>query len=829
MTQRPKVVILGMMSKIPVAGVTWLVGQYAVGLSRLGFDVYYVEAHGRTPSMFMAHDEDTVTNDVTARVVAFIAEQMARFGLADRWAFHALHADGRCYGMSEDALRRLYRDAALIINLHGGTVPLAEHAETGRLVYLGTDPVDLELELHRGEQHAIDFLEPHVAFFTWGLNQGNPDCRLPWSERFPFVHNPPPVVMDLWDDPGLPAGDALTTVGNWRQPWRDVTFDGEVYHWSKHHEFLKVLDLPRRVRQRFELALSSYTDDDRHVLESNGWNVRSALDVSMDVDSYRQYLLGSRGEFTVAKDQNVRLRTGWFSERSATYLAAGRPVITQDTGFGNHLPVGDGLLSFRDLDEASAAVEDLNSDYDRHQRAARAVAQEFLNYDVVLGNLLGHVGLAVAPGRSRRSPAAPELPDALDLTPAGKRPLRLQARTEDVVLGRPVPSADRDGPPNTSIVVVTFDNLAFTRMTLESVLAHTAVPYEIVVVDNGSTDGTSEYLSVLGARNRHVRVVRNAGNRGFAPAANQGIRAAVGEVVVLLNNDTIVTPGWISLLVAHLEERSVGAVGPVTNQCGNAAEIDADYRTHGELLEVARQRAADRGHSTVMPMLVMFCVALRREVLDEVGLLDERFEVGMFEDDDFARRLRAAGYELRCAEDVFVHHFGEASFSKLYADGERSALFDANRRRFEEKWGEPWVPHERRARAGYEALVRTITDTIDAVVPDDAVVAVITKGDDRLLHLGRREARHFPSAPDGTYAGHHPSDDGEAIAQLQRMEHGGLTHLVVPEPSFWWLEHYDGLRDYLTDRYRRVSTGAAIVYERGGSRRGAHEIAGVRP
>jgi hypothetical protein len=171
-------------------------------------------------------------------------------------------------------------------------------------------------------------------------------------------------------------------------------FAGQTYSWSKHHEFMKMIDLPRRVvGQPFELALSSYTPADAAMLEANGWRVRHALDFSMDADAYRRYVVESRGEFTVAKDQNVRLRSGWFSDRSATYLAAGRPVVTQDTAFGNVLPTGEGLFAFTTADEAAAAVEAINSDYPRHRSAASAIAREYFGHDVVLGRLLEEVGL----------------------------------------------------------------------------------------------------------------------------------------------------------------------------------------------------------------------------------------------------------------------------------------------------------------------------------------------------------------------------------------------------------------------------------------------------
>ncbi len=386
---RKKIVLLGMMSQMPVAGHVWLVAQYLEGFRRLGFDPWYVEAHGRTPRELMRRPDD----DPWERAAEFIDGVMSRLGLGDRWAYHALHAGGRVFGLGEERLKELYRSAALLVNLHGGTVPLPEHYATSRLVYLGTDPVDREIELHQGVQRTIDLLAPHCAFFTWGLNYGAADCRLPVSERFRFRPVPPPVVADFWQPEGCEPGDAFTTVGNWRQLHRSVEFNGEVYHWSKHYEFLKFLGLPRRTGQSFELALSSYDEDDRRLLEDNGWRVRDALGFSRDLDAYRLYLWGSRGEFTAAKGQNVGLRSGWFSERSAQYLACGRPVVTQETGFSNVLPTGAGLFAFATLDAAVAAVDSIATDYARHSRAAAALARECFGHEVVLGRMLKELGL----------------------------------------------------------------------------------------------------------------------------------------------------------------------------------------------------------------------------------------------------------------------------------------------------------------------------------------------------------------------------------------------------------------------------------------------------
>ena len=386
---RPAIVVLGMMTKMPVAGVIWQTMHYLIGFQRLGYDAYYVEAHARTPSMFVTGPGD----DGSARAAAFLARVMARFDLSDRWAYHALHADRHCYGLSENKLRQLYGSAALLINLHGGTRPLPEHYATGRLVYLETDPVEVQIELHDNRQETVDFLSPHCAFFTFGENYGQRDCTLPVSERFNFQATRQPVVLDFWSSNGSDGGCTFTTIGNWRQTWRQVVFQGEVYHWSKHYEFLKILDLPSRTDQPLELAMSSCDDDERRMLESHGWKVRDALALSCDCDAYRQYIVDSRGEFTVAKDQNVRLRTGWFSDRSATYLAAGRPVITQETGFSNILPTGMGLFGFSTMEDILEAIDTINADYRFHSRMASEIAREYFGHEVVLRELLAKVGV----------------------------------------------------------------------------------------------------------------------------------------------------------------------------------------------------------------------------------------------------------------------------------------------------------------------------------------------------------------------------------------------------------------------------------------------------
>jgi hypothetical protein len=399
---KPKIAVLGSMSKMPVAGIIFITVQYLIGLKRLGFDVYYVEAHARTPDMLMtsAHDDGSLlAADLIARV-------MNRFDLGgDHWAFHALHADGRCYGMTETALFQLYREAAVLLNLHGGTAPRPEHRETNRLVYVGTDPVQVEVDVHHGVQTAIDHLAAHRAWFTWGENYGREDCGVPVSARFPFVPTRQPIVVDLWEPFRRWPATTFTTIASWRQLDREVRLNGELYHWSKHLEFLKFIDVPRQCGRRFELALTSIDEGDRQLLEANGWRIRDSLGFTTDVDEYASFIGRSRGEFTVAKDQNVRLRSGWFSDRSASYLACGRPVITQETGFSNVLPTGDGLFGFSSIEEIEEAVARIDADYDRHRAAASGIAREYFDYRVVLTHMLSEIGCAprVGAGAAARS------------------------------------------------------------------------------------------------------------------------------------------------------------------------------------------------------------------------------------------------------------------------------------------------------------------------------------------------------------------------------------------------------------------------------------------
>ena len=410
-------------------------------------------------------------------------------------------------------------------------------------------------------------------------------------------------------------------------------------------------------------------------------------------------------------------------------------------------------------------------------------------------------------------------PPSLLLTPTSRWPTTLPDATVRTVLDPPLERTVRaavpaSGLPRASIVIVTLDGLVFTRLCLESLVAAVSPAFEIVVVDNGSTDGTVEYLDELSKRDRRVRVELNSQNLGFGPATNRGVEIARGDVLILLNNDTLVPHGSLEQLTEHLADSHIGLVGAVTNRAGNEAQIEVPYRTCGELARFASEyMAAHRGQLFDIRTVTMFCAALRRDVWDEIGPLDERFEIGMFEDDDYAMRVRQAGYRVVCAEDVFVHHFGQASIGRLAPTGEYGPLFHANRARWEAKWDLAWHPYARRERPAYNELVERIRQAVCEAVPAGATVAVISKGDAELLNLGGRQAWHFPQHEDGTYAGHHLADSAECIAELARLRAKGADFLVIPSTATWWLDHYEAFARYLADHWRVVlkNSDCAVV------------------
>ncbi len=376
MTEKRVLVVLGMMARCPFGGQTWLYLNWLRGLAGLGHEVWYVEDDSAWP-----YDPrvDTITDDPSYGA-AYLDRVTKSIGLAGRWAYRPLFRGGEeCYGLSAQQLRDLYRRCDAILNVCGATVLNDDHHQAPRLVYVETDPVTNQLELASGKEKTRAMLAEHDTIVTYGENYGASDCGVPMTGGISYLKMRQPVDVELWPMAYDPEAPHYTTIGNWKQKGNDVVWDGETYYWSKHHEFLKFLDLPRRTsRAAFELCLNIDDAADRRRLLDHGWQLSSPLEMSLDPWRYQEFFRKSRGEWTVAKDQNVRLRSGWFSERDACYLASGKPVIAQATGFEKFLPTGEGLFAFRTLDDVLGAVDRIESDYEMACRAARAIACEHL-------------------------------------------------------------------------------------------------------------------------------------------------------------------------------------------------------------------------------------------------------------------------------------------------------------------------------------------------------------------------------------------------------------------------------------------------------------------
>lgn len=381
-----KIIVFGILFWYPLAGVTYQFLHYLIGLRKLGYDPYYIEDSARWVYDPRLND---LSPDATGNIEA-VRPALEEHGFGDRWAYRSKQADGQCHGMSAAQIDALYREADAFLNVTGAQEIREEHLAIKRRIYVESDPFPMQVKAAMGHEPTIQTLTAHDTLFTFGENVGAPDCLVP-TGNFRWLPTRQPVAMDLWNS--TPAGgDTYNTITTWHNKGKNVEWRGETWYWTKDREFEQFLDLPRLRPVAIELA-TTVDEKIRALLTGRGWRQRDALDISRDGNAYRNYICQSRGEFTVARDQYVRPNTGWFSDRSACYLAAGRPVITQDTGFGKFYPSGQGLFAFKTMDDILRAVDTIESDYAGQCRAARDLAAEYFSAEKVVGSLMQRAGL----------------------------------------------------------------------------------------------------------------------------------------------------------------------------------------------------------------------------------------------------------------------------------------------------------------------------------------------------------------------------------------------------------------------------------------------------
>jgi len=382
---------MGFMGSMPIAGVIWQHVHYVVGLQQLGHDVFYIEDSARlpyNPETFEVNNEF----DYAAKVLDRLAGE---FDFKNRWAFCARYLKNNpTAGLPLKKIRRLYRDADAILNICGTQEFNDDLLKSDRIIYVESDPGVEQIKIDQGVKSTIDYLSRHHALFTFGENVGTKKFPVP-RHGFKWHATRQPIVTHLWKTNRVPKRAAVfTSIANWSTSGlKDITWRGRKYLWSKSREFLRFAAAPKRVGEKFELATNIQDLCAREKFERNGWRLVSPLQMSIDYWHYRDYIQQSKGEFTAAKDQYVRLNTGWFSDRSACYLAAGRPVITQETGFTKNYGGDAGLLAFRSLGEIADAVKKINADYPKHSGAARQIAREIFEAEKVLKSLLDRAGI----------------------------------------------------------------------------------------------------------------------------------------------------------------------------------------------------------------------------------------------------------------------------------------------------------------------------------------------------------------------------------------------------------------------------------------------------
>jgi hypothetical protein len=373
------------MVRYPMGGILSATRQWLVGLQRLGHEIYLLEKSGWPRSCYDP-STDEMTNDCS-HGAAVVNCLLARHGLQDHWCF--VDASGEYHGMSEPKVAELFRSADIFIDRGRVSGEWSTQArQVPRTVFIDVDPAFTQMQMANSvAKGRTSFAYDH--YYTVGLNIGTPACSAPTAaKQWRTTYNP--VVLDLFPCSPVKEDAPFTTVMHW-QPYEPVTYGGRTYG-QKDVEFTKFITLPKLANTSLEVAVSG-ENVPREELRGYGWELRSPGAVTKTVDSYVDYICESRGEFSVCKNAYVATNSGWFSDRSAAYLACSRPVVMQDTGFSNQLPCGRGLFAVRTVEEAVAAIGEISAHLDQHSKWARELAAEYLRTEVVLGRMLRELGL----------------------------------------------------------------------------------------------------------------------------------------------------------------------------------------------------------------------------------------------------------------------------------------------------------------------------------------------------------------------------------------------------------------------------------------------------
>lgn len=390
-----KIIVGGFIGLFPTGGATWDYIQYPLGLKLMGHDVYYIEDTMLYP-VYQSSGDDWADCSFGVR---YLKEAMQRVGLEDKWAYRDV-ATGKLYGMTESKFKQLCAEADVFINVSSSVYMRESYTQIPVKILVDTDPMFTQYQYHEkmeagGEaaENTRNYMRSHDLFFTFGLNIGKPDCRIPQFD-FNWHTTKKPICLDYWERAeAITPKYGFTTIMNWiERP--DFMYENEMWG-QKNKEFKKFYDLPERTGEKFEIIINRPKDqataDAMEQLKGLGWDILSPDHLISDKEKYRSFVQQSLGEFSITKETYIKSNSGWFSGRSAVYLASGRPVITQDTMWSRYIPSGTGLIAIHDLDDAVEAVKDIRTGYDRHSKAAKEIATEYFDSSKILGEMLSFV------------------------------------------------------------------------------------------------------------------------------------------------------------------------------------------------------------------------------------------------------------------------------------------------------------------------------------------------------------------------------------------------------------------------------------------------------
>jgi hypothetical protein len=395
MVEQLRIVVGGFLGLLPVGGVTWDYVQYPVGLAALGHDVYYIE----DTQLWPIYQTDNHGGADCSANIAHLAAVMDAFDLSERWAYRD-QVSGQCFGLPDAVVSELCRTADILINISCATSLRDEYCAIPVRVLVDSDPMFTQIQyasqvtLSKGSSGMRELVAGHTHHFTFGENIAATDCRIPTC-GFSWRPTRQPICLRYWPMTTLPkvAEAAYTTLMNWTAA-PPLVYDGETWG-QKDVEFRRLLALPQAVSNiPLAVAVGQTTGTPFPTAEAcrQGWRILDPALCASDWRTYRTFIQDSRGEFSVAKETYVKARTGWFSCRSACYLASGHPVVTQDTGWSRYLPSQEGLLAFHDFDSAAEALACVAAEPDKHSRAARAIAEEYFDSERVLSQMLTQLG-----------------------------------------------------------------------------------------------------------------------------------------------------------------------------------------------------------------------------------------------------------------------------------------------------------------------------------------------------------------------------------------------------------------------------------------------------